>query len=208
MKRATTWKLQGVFTKALLKTFLTIQNHTKIVIFCLFANFVDIYEKSKQVLFSFMISAWFLKHFIWAWLSLTSRHQPYQRQSQSLRGRRWLSATRPSLDRLPRPDLKHWFTNDYCQVRSARTLLLLSGGFGWGLHPGFTLELHQWNRWITFVMSHIVWKSPKMSHLIFSILALSTNFVLLKLTRLVTLFDRKLQVFKGLPKWTFFGIYY
>ena len=32
-------------------------------------------------------------------------------------------------------------------------------------------------------------------------------FVLLKLTCLVTLFDRKLQVFKNSPKWTFFGIF-
>ena len=31
--------------------------------------------------------------------------------------------------------------------------------------------------------------------------------VLLKLTCLVTLFDRKLQVFKNLPKWTIYGIF-
>ena len=31
-------------------------------------------------------------------------------------------------------------------------------------------------------------------------------FVLLKLTCLVTLFDRKLQVFKNSPKWSIFGI--
>ena len=48
---------------------------------------------------------------------------------------------------------------------------------------------------------HSVWKSPKMSHLRFSI------FVLLKLTYLVTLFDRKLQVFKNSPKLTIFGIF-
>ena len=35
--------------------------------------------------------------------------------------------------------------------------------------------------------------SPKMSHLNFSILSFSINFVELKLTCLVTLFDRKLQ---------------
>ena len=39
------------------------------------------------------------------------------------------------------------------------------------------------------------------------ILAFSTNFVLLKLTCLVTLFDRKLQFFKNSPKWTLFGIF-
>ena len=32
-------------------------------------------------------------------------------------------------------------------------------------------------------------------------------FVQLKLNRLVTLFDRKLQVFKNSPKWTIFGIF-
>ena len=32
-------------------------------------------------------------------------------------------------------------------------------------------------------------------------------FCLLKLTCLVTLFDRKLQVFKNSPKWTNFGIF-
>ena len=32
-------------------------------------------------------------------------------------------------------------------------------------------------------------------------------FVLLKLTCLVTLFDRKIQVFKNSPKWTIFGIF-
>ena len=44
---------------------------------------------------------------------------------------------------------------------------------------------------------HIVWKSPKMSHLIFSICAFSTNFCL------VTLFDRKLHLFKNSPNWAF-----
>ena len=34
-----------------------------------------------------------------------------------------------------------------------------------------------------------------------------TSYVLLKLTCLVTLFDRNLQVFKNLPKWTVFGIF-
>ena len=32
-------------------------------------------------------------------------------------------------------------------------------------------------------------------------------FVLLKVTCLVTLFDRKLQIFKYSPKWTIFGIF-
>ena len=44
---------------------------------------------------------------------------------------------------------------------------------------------------------HIVWKSPKMSHLAFSI------FVILKLTYLVALFDPK-----NSPKWTIFGIFH
>ena len=55
---------------------------------------------------------------------------------------------------------------------------------------------------------HSVWKSPKMSHLNFSIFwHFSPIFVLLKLTCLVTLFDRKLQVFKNSSKWTIFGIF-
>ena len=39
------------------------------------------------------------------------------------------------------------------------------------------------------------------------ILVFSTIFVLLKVACLVTLFDRKLQVFKNSPKWTIFGIF-
>ena len=59
---------------------------------------------------------------------------------------------------------------------------------------------------IDFALSiwfHIVWKSPKMSHLNLSILAFPPIFVLLKLTCLVTLFDRKLHVFKNSPNWPF-----
>ena len=46
-----------------------------------------------------------------------------------------------------------------------------------------------------------------MFHLNFWILAFSPIFVILKLTCLVTLFDRKLQVFKNSPKWTILGIF-
>ena len=42
---------------------------------------------------------------------------------------------------------------------------------------------------------------------IFQFLQFLPIFVLLKLTCLVTLFDRKLQVFKNSPKWTIFGIF-
>ena len=52
---------------------------------------------------------------------------------------------------------------------------------------------------------HSVWKSPKMSHLNFGIFHPFLSY--LKLTCLVTLFDRKLQVFKKSPKWTIFGIF-
>ena len=60
-------------------------------------------------------------------------------------------------------------------------------------------------------MIHIVWKSPKMSHLSCSILAFSIIFCPNKMTCLVTLFDRKFQVFKKLVilaiflhfQWTF-----
>ena len=51
-------------------------------------------------------------------------------------------------------------------------------------------------------------KITKMSHLNFWILAFSTNFALLKLTCLVTLFDCKLQVFKNSPKLTILGIFH
>ena len=54
---------------------------------------------------------------------------------------------------------------------------------------------------------HIVWKSPKMSQFSFSILAFSSNFVLFKLTILVTIFDPKFQVFKKSPKLIIFAIF-
>ena len=57
-----------------------------------------------------------------------------------------------------------------------------------------------------FVMSvsklHIVWKLLKMPHLNFG--SFHHYFVLLKLTCLVTLFDRKLQLFKNSPKMNLF----
>ena len=46
-----------------------------------------------------------------------------------------------------------------------------------------------------------------MSHLNISILVFSSNFVLLKVTCLVTLFDRKHELFKNSPNWTIFGIF-
>ena len=49
--------------------------------------------------------------------------------------------------------------------------------------------------------------SPIMSHLIFLFWHFSPSFVVLKLTCLVTLFDRKLQVLKNSPNWTIFGIF-
>ena len=42
---------------------------------------------------------------------------------------------------------------------------------------------------------------------IFEFWHFSPIFVLLKLTCLVTLFNRKLQIFKNSPKWTLFGIF-
>ena len=47
-----------------------------------------------------------------------------------------------------------------------------------------------------------------MSHLNFFILACSTNFVLLKMTCLVTLFDSKHQIFKYSSKLPIFGLFY
>ena len=46
-----------------------------------------------------------------------------------------------------------------------------------------------------------------MSHLNFEFWHFPPIFDLLKLTRLVTLFDCELQVFKNLPKWIIFGIF-
>ena len=83
---------------------------------------------------------------------------------------------------------------------------------------------------IGFCLRHSVWKSPKMSHLNFGIFILFNIelfhrnhpkwriwlfqfghfrpiFVILKLTCLVTLFDRKLQGFRTSPKLTIFGIF-
>ena len=45
----------------------------------------------------------------------------------------------------------------------------------------------------------------KYSNVAFEFWHFPPGFVLLKLTCLVTLFDRKLQVFKNSPKWTIFG---
>ena len=54
---------------------------------------------------------------------------------------------------------------------------------------------------------HSVWKSPKCCIWIFEFWHFLSIFVQLKLTCLVTLFDRKLQVFKNSPKLTIFGIF-
>ena len=48
---------------------------------------------------------------------------------------------------------------------------------------------------------------PKSRILIFQLWHFPPIFVLLKVTCLVTLFDRKVQVSKNLPKWTIFGIF-
>ena len=53
----------------------------------------------------------------------------------------------------------------------------------------------------------ITQKLLKMSHLNFWIWHFPPIFVFLKLTCLVTLLDRKLQVFKNSPNWTIFGIF-
>ena len=53
---------------------------------------------------------------------------------------------------------------------------------------------------------HIVWNYSKCRSWIF-FWHFPPIFVSLKLTCLVTLFDRKLQVFKNSPKWTIFGIF-
>ena len=111
--------------------------------------------------------------------------------------------------KFPLPVLDDWFV----------TALPITGN--WTRNPevpinnlSFSNELGKRKRIINekgslplLIFLHIVWKSPKMSHLKFSILAFSTNFCPIKLTCLVTLFDRKLQVFKNSPKWTIIGIF-
>ena len=54
---------------------------------------------------------------------------------------------------------------------------------------------------------HNVWKLLKCRICIFQLRHFPSIFVLLKLTCLVTLFDRKLQLFKNSPKSTYFGIF-
>ena len=71
-------------------------------------------------------------------------------------------------------------------------------------NPGSIMSSNDVGSQTPYFWPHVVWKLLKMSHLNFWILAFSTNFcVLLKLTCLVTLFDRKLYVFKNLPNWAF-----
>ena len=70
-----------------------------------------------------------------------------------------------------------------------------------GWHANEPLGQHHKLSWLES-SAHSVWKSPKMSHLRFSILAFFTIFCLIKLTYLVTLFDSKLQVFKNSLKLT------
>ena len=55
------------------------------------------------------------------------------------------------------------------------------------------------------MFSHNVWKSSK--NVAFGFWHFPHIFVLLNVTCLATLFDRKLQVFKNSPKWINFGIF-
>ena len=60
----------------------------------------------------------------------------------------------------------------------------------------FSMKSEKQNLFWTLICAH-VWKSPRMSHFDF----------LFKLTCLVKLFDRKLEVFKSSPKSSIFGIF-
>ena len=96
---------------------------------------------------------------------------------------------------------------------------LMLGNTSSSFSPNTKLTL--WNKVTIFVpkyrtrhfvcildIRHNVWQSLKMSHMIFLILAFSTNFfVLLELTCLVTLFNQKFQVFKKSPSSPIFGIF-
>ena len=75
----------------------------------------------------------------------------------------------------------------------------------WGCVTTFTIA--KLGRFF-FTQDHNVWKLLKMSHLNLGNFGIFHQFfVLLKRTCLVTLFDRRLQVFKNSPKWTIFGIF-
>ena len=63
-------------------------------------------------------------------------------------------------------------------------------------------------RFTTLRRLHSVWISPKMSHLNFEFWHFPSIFDLLKLTCLVTLFDRKLHVFKKLAKMDHFFAFF
>ena len=75
-----------------------------------------------------------------------------------------------------------------------------------GEKHSYTLLILMWS--VCKIITDTVFENhPKSRILNFSIMAFPAIFVLLKLTCLVTLFDRKLQVFKISPKLTLFGIF-
>ena len=64
-----------------------------------------------------------------------------------------------------------------------------------------------WPSWIPFLLLHIVWKSPQMSHLNFSILAFSTNFCPTKIDLSgITVWPQAWR-FQKLAKLSIFGIF-
>ena len=69
--------------------------------------------------------------------------------------------------------------------------------------PSVIKEFYQEKEGISTVFEN----HPKCRIWIFDFWYFLPIFVLLKLTCLVTLFDRKLQVFKNSPKWTIFGLF-
>ena len=67
-------------------------------------------------------------------------------------------------------------------------------------------EMRNFLGFLIFLLSTLFENYSKCRIWIFEFWHLSPIFVLSKLTSLVTLYDRKLQVFKNSPKWTIFGL--
>ena len=80
----------------------------------------------------------------------------------------------------------------------------------WKMHKFFLFWPPIWNELnvCAQLSTHTLFENYSKCRIwIFEFWHFSPIFVLLKLTCLVTLFDRKLQVFKNSPKWTIFGIF-
>ena len=132
------------------------------------------------------------------YLQLCRRHSEYEsamsdiEETMSILSRRSRSTTPTSLYR-------NWSHQNHAEKN------VTSGG---GADPAFYGSLDRRLKGIYFLIKNTLFENhSKCRKLIFEFWHFAPLFVLLKLTCLVTLFDRKLQVFKNSPKWTIFGIF-